>query len=170
MPFLKSEQLKTTKKQSRNRTPAAPKIRENTWFSSHFWKKREEHNAHWITQKRKKCTKTRGSRWILRHGRPLQAPESRLDPQVGSRKAKTWGLGARKHPQDSRPHAKKRAKTRGFCNVLQKSNKIELNRTQQNQRSVARPRKREKRAKTRGVNHFFTKRACKNDEKTYTEP
>ena len=87
-------------------TPAAPKIRENARFSYHVWKKREERNARWITQKRKKCTKTRGSRWILRHGRPLQAPESRLDPQVGSRKAKTWGLGARKHPQDSRPHAK----------------------------------------------------------------
>ena len=48
-----------------------------------------------------------------------------------------------KYPQGSRPRAKKRAKTRGFCNGLQKSNKSELKRTQQNQKSVARPRKRE---------------------------
>ena len=75
-----------------------------------------------------------------------------------------------KYPQGSRPRAKKRAKTRWFCNGLRKSNKSELKRTQQNQKSVASPRKREKRTKTRGFEHLFKERACKNDEKTDAEP
>ena len=75
-----------------------------------------------------------------------------------------------KYPQGSRPSAKKCAKTCGFCKVLQKSNKSELKRTQQNQKTVASPRKREKRTKTRGFEHLFKERACKNDEKTDAEP
>ena len=71
-----------------------------------------------------------------------------LNTFLKSEHAKTTERQMRNRSQNThkvRVHVqKKRAKTRGFCNGLQKSNKSELKRTQQNQRSVARPRKREK--------------------------
>ena len=87
-----------------------------------------------------------------------------------ARESQNLRFGSPETPTRFASTCKKRAKTSGFCNVLQTSNKSELKRTQQNQRSVARPRKREKRAKARGFEHVFTKRACKNEEKTDAEP
>ena len=94
-------------------TPAALKIHENARFSYHVWKKREERNARWITQKRKKRPKTPGFRWVLKHGRPPKAPESRLDPQVGSGKAKKFNEAWEpRNTHKVRVHIQKNTRTR----------------------------------------------------------
>ena len=59
----------------------------------------------------KKRAKTHCFRWVLRHGRPPKAPESRLDPQVGSGKAKNEVWEPR-NTHKVRVHIQKKARKR----------------------------------------------------------
>ena len=117
------------------------KTRENAMFSMSFWG----------ADARQKLPKPFGpARWLGKH------PKMRF----GCQKARA-GFESK---------FKNREKTRGFCKVLQKANKSELQRMRKTKGPWRGRRNVKNMWKHVVLNTFFKKRACKNNGKTDAEP